>query len=100
MSFVSFCDSVHNVIMPQANNNLQRVQSVKPDIDKLIDHLSTQRTALDASGSDIKTQIEGLRQMISLVREAANRLALCFLCILCKTTVSIGTKTLFSAFAS
>ena len=86
--------------MLQANNSLQRVQSVKPDIDQLIDQLSTQRAGLDASGSDIKAQIEGLRQMISLAREAANRLALCFLCILCKTTVSVGAKTLCSAFAS
>jgi prefoldin subunit 5 len=86
--------------MLQANNNLQRVQSVKPDIEQLIDQLSTQRTSLDASGTDIKTQIEGLRQLISLAREAANRLAPHFLCILCETTVSIGTKTLFSAFES
>ena len=86
--------------MLQANNNLQRVHNVKPDIDKLIDQLSTQRVGLDASGSDIKAQIEGLRQLISLAREAANRLALCFLCILCKTTIRIGAKTLFSAFAS
>jgi len=86
--------------MPQANNSLYRVQSVRPDIDQLIDQLSTQRTGLDASGSDIKAQIEGLKQLISLAREAANRLALCFLCILCKTTVSIGIKTLFSAYAS
>ena len=85
--------------MPQANNNLQRVQSVRPDIDQLIDQLSAQRTGLDVSGSDIKAQIEGLKQLISLAREAANRLALCFLCILCKTTVSIGIKTLFNGFA-
>jgi hypothetical protein len=65
--------------MLQANNNLQRVQNVKPDIDQLIDQLSTQRIGLDASGSDIKAQIEDLRQMISLAREAANRLALCLL---------------------
>jgi hypothetical protein len=86
--------------MLQANNSLQRVQSVKPDIDQLIDQLSTQRTVLDASGSDIKAQIDSLRQMISLAREAANRLALCFVCILCKASISIGAKTLFSAFAS
>jgi hypothetical protein len=79
--------------MLQANNSLQRVQSVRPDIDQLIDQLSTQRTGLDASGSDIKAQIESLKQLISLAREAANRLDLCFLCILCKTTVSIGAKT-------
>jgi hypothetical protein len=84
----------------QANNSLQRVQSVKPDIDQLIDQLSTQRTGLDASGSEIKVQIAGLRQMISLVRDVANRLALCFLCILCKSSISTGAKTLFSAFAS
>jgi len=60
---------------------------VKPDIEKLIDQLSTQRTGLDASGRDIKDQIEGLRQLVSLAREAANRLALCSLCILCKTTI-------------
>ena len=86
--------------MLQANISLHRVQNVKPDIDQLIDQLSMQRTGLDAAGSDIKAQIERLKQMISLAREAANRLAFCFLCILCKTTISIGAKTLFSAFAS
>ena len=86
--------------MLQANISLHRVQNVKPDIDQLIDQLSMQRTGLDAAGSDIKAQIERLKQMISLAREAANRLALCFLCILCRTTISIGAKTLFSAFAS
>lgn len=70
--------------MLQVSHNLQRVQSVKPDIDQLIDQLSTQRTGLDASGSDIKTRIEGLRQMISLVRDVANRLAVYVWCILCK----------------
>ena len=83
--------------MLQANNNLQRVQSVKPDIDQLIDQLSTQRTGLDASGSDLKAQIEDLRQKISLARDVANRLGLYVLCIRCK---SVGAKTLFTDFAS
>lgn len=86
--------------MLQANNNLQRVQSVRPDIDQLIDQLSTQRTGLDTSGRDIKARIESLKQMISSAREVANRLALRFLCILSKTTINIGMKTLFSAFTS
>jgi cell division septum initiation protein DivIVA len=86
--------------MLQANNNLQRVQSVKPDIDQLIDQLSTQRTGLDASGSDLKAQIEDLRQKISLARDVANRLGLYVLCIRCKKAISVGAKTLFTDFAS
>jgi outer membrane murein-binding lipoprotein Lpp len=59
--------------MLQANNNLQRVHSVKPDIDQLINQLSTKRADLDASGSDIKAQIDALRQKISMARDVANR---------------------------
>jgi outer membrane murein-binding lipoprotein Lpp len=57
----------------QANNNLQRVYNVKPDIDQLINQLSTQRAGLDASGNDIKAQIDALRQKISMARDVANR---------------------------
>lgn len=59
--------------MLQANNSLQRVHSVKPDIDQLIDQLSTQRASLDASSNDIKAQIDALRQKISMARDVANR---------------------------
>jgi hypothetical protein len=57
----------------QANNNLQRVHNVKPDINQLIDQLSNQRASLDASGKDMKAQIDALRQKISLARDVANR---------------------------
>jgi len=63
-----------NKVTAQANNNLQRVESVKPDIDQLIGELNTQRNVLDASGLDIKAQIESLRQKISMAREVANRI--------------------------
>jgi outer membrane murein-binding lipoprotein Lpp len=59
--------------MLQANNSLQRVHNVKPDIDQLIDQLSTQRADLDALGSNIKAQIDALRQKISMARDVANR---------------------------
>jgi hypothetical protein len=59
--------------MLQANNNLQRVHNVKPDINQLIDQLSNQRASLDASGKDIKAQIDALRQKISMARDVANR---------------------------
>lgn len=59
--------------MLQANNSLQRVHNVKPDIDQLIDQLSIQRADLDTSGSNIKAQIDALRQKISMARDVANR---------------------------
>jgi outer membrane murein-binding lipoprotein Lpp len=59
--------------MLQANNSLQRVHSVKPDIDQLIHQLSTQQAELDASGSNIKARIDALRQKISMARDVANR---------------------------
>jgi phage shock protein A len=59
--------------MLQANNSLQRVHNVKPDIDQLIDQLSTQRADVDASSNNIKAQIDALRQKISMARDVANR---------------------------
>jgi cell division septum initiation protein DivIVA len=59
--------------MLQANNNLQRVHNVKPDVNQLIDQLSNQRASLDASGKDLKAQIDALRQKISMARDVANR---------------------------
>lgn len=64
-------DSIHAI--SQANNQLDRVQTIVPNITNLIYELGSKQASIDQTGSSLQKKIDDLKHNIANARELANR---------------------------
>ncbi|XP_063239907.1 laminin subunit alpha [Bacillus rossius redtenbacheri] len=58
----------------QANSQIEKVNTVVPDIDSLMQQVGEKQSNLERLGRDVKSQIDQLKEKVALARQLANRI--------------------------
>nr|CAD7256718.1 unnamed protein product [Timema shepardi] len=63
-----------NKAIQQANNQIERVSTVVPDINRLMKHVADKQSDFEVLGTNVKSQIELLKQKVAMARDLTNRI--------------------------